>query len=433
MKNKMINLLSYRKVSCFIGFILSVYSLNAQIQQGSFGGYGTVTFYPTSNQDLIDSLKWEEQPPLINQYENKKIKQILYQRSTDRVIIFLTRKQFIETNKESAVSKGIIAEPKLKEKKSIQNNSSVAYTSVKLIDINTDSPLYTGIVNYVQPTGIDSTYTLLNTFGGFKESTVPGQFQITPVTPGEAMLVVHKKDNDKTRFVYHYKVKRSLKDELNPEPEMSIGRLTGTHVEVSLFKQQAQINLPKGYTFKSAVVYFSGTGFMNVFTTTLIGSSLTPAKDFIDVCLPGSVITFDNVKIIDSTGKEIIINGISYVLTDNNSAKISTTDDSMNPIIYPQFPGGANALNAYLSRNLKYDKEYLSMPIKDRACFLNIKVSEDGTPSVINDHFLPKDDFAKKCLALIMDGPKWIPANYNGKNVDILTSQYIDLNARYYQ
>ena len=51
------------------------------------------------------------------------------------------------------------------------------------------------------------------------------------------------------------------------------------------------------FTIVSATVYFSGAGFPNVAQSSIAGNSLAPLSAFISRCGPGSVVTFDNIKV----------------------------------------------------------------------------------------------------------------------------------------
>jgi len=67
------------------------------------------------------------------------------------------------------------------------------------------------------------------------------------------------------------------------------------------------------FSVVSATVYFSGAGFQNVATTTLAGNSLAPLGPFFARCTPGSVVTFDNIKVTGPGGARTI-EGRSFAL-----------------------------------------------------------------------------------------------------------------------
>ena len=64
----------------------------------------------------------------------------------------------------------------------------------------------------------------------------------------------------------------------------------------------------------SATVYFSGTNFKNVETGFITSSSLKPIKDKMQRCDPGTVVVFDNVKVIGPDKKLRTIDGLSLLL-----------------------------------------------------------------------------------------------------------------------
>jgi len=60
------------------------------------------------------------------------------------------------------------------------------------------------------------------------------------------------------------------------------------------------------FSIVSATVYFSGANFPNVVTASLNGNSLAGLSSFISRCGPGSVISFDNVKVSGPDGTRTI-------------------------------------------------------------------------------------------------------------------------------
>lgn len=60
------------------------------------------------------------------------------------------------------------------------------------------------------------------------------------------------------------------------------------------------------YNITGATVYFSGAGFQNVQTAAISSNSLAPIKALMARCIPGSVISFDNVKVSGPDGARTI-------------------------------------------------------------------------------------------------------------------------------
>ncbi len=67
------------------------------------------------------------------------------------------------------------------------------------------------------------------------------------------------------------------------------------------------------FSIMSATVYFSGANFPNVATASITGNSLAGLAPFINRCGPGSVVTFDNIK-VNGPGGPRNIDGKSFAL-----------------------------------------------------------------------------------------------------------------------
>jgi hypothetical protein len=68
------------------------------------------------------------------------------------------------------------------------------------------------------------------------------------------------------------------------------------------------------YSVVSATVYFSGPGFKNVETGFINSNSLQPIRKLMDRCIPGSMVVFDNVKVVGPDKLIRTIAGSSYLL-----------------------------------------------------------------------------------------------------------------------
>lgn len=68
------------------------------------------------------------------------------------------------------------------------------------------------------------------------------------------------------------------------------------------------------YRIVSAVVYFTGTNFKDVVKGTINSSSLQPIKSQMERCVPGSIVIFDEVKVIGPDNKIRIIQGVNLLL-----------------------------------------------------------------------------------------------------------------------
>jgi hypothetical protein len=197
----------------------------------------------------------------------------------------------------------------------------------KWIDIYVDSPVYVGIVNQVKISGIDIDEFSIADVRPFIKTAIKGEFQITGFTPGTVILYLKNKSESKNEYVgyaYHYRVKRLHKDELKEEPELTIGNISGTKISISQLLAQKEIKLTKGFKLITGQLYFSGNGFPNVLTISVLG---IPDKvdSLLKSCKPGSQIVFDNFKVADSSGREFYIAGKVYtVLTDEEASTLES-------------------------------------------------------------------------------------------------------------
>lgn len=91
---------------------------------------------------------------------------------------------------------------------------------------------------------------------------------------------------------------------------------------------------------------------------------------------------------------------------------ISQSDTLLNRS--PQFPGGKDALEAYLKSNLKYPKRAIQMGIEGRVIF-NILISEQGEISRITLFKGIFRDCNEEAFYLIKKMPKWVPGLKDGK------------------
>ena len=68
------------------------------------------------------------------------------------------------------------------------------------------------------------------------------------------------------------------------------------------------------FSVVSAKVYFTGANFRGIEQGTINSSSLKPLKDLMKRCIPGSIVTFDEVKVKGPDNTIRTIPGVSYML-----------------------------------------------------------------------------------------------------------------------
>jgi periplasmic protein TonB len=81
-----------------------------------------------------------------------------------------------------------------------------------------------------------------------------------------------------------------------------------------------------------------------------------------------------------------------------------------------EFPGGAQGWSEYLQKNLRYPKKAIKKNIQGvvRVQFLVDKAGNISEVMALND---PGGGLAEESVRIIANGPKWRPAEQNGKKV----------------
>lgn len=171
---------------------------------------------------------------------------------------------------------------------------------------------YIGVENPVtigSTTGWDKTNVSISG-GGATISSGTAKRIVNVTTPGTATITVTA---DKTSTPFQFRVK-SVPD---PVFKVASGKPRMPSVE---FKNQQfcraeleNFDFDTRFSVISATVYFSGANFPNVATAQLNGNSLTPLSSFLTRCGPGSVVTFDNIKVTGPGGSRTI-DGKSFAL-----------------------------------------------------------------------------------------------------------------------
>jgi gliding motility-associated protein GldM len=134
-------------------------------------------------------------------------------------------------------------------------------------------------------------------------------------TPGTAKISVNA-DGKSSNFDFRVKT--------IPDPIGMVGPSKGGRVQSNVFKAQdflraelLNFDFDAKFNVTGATVYFAGAGFSTgggVQTGTLTSGSLAPIKAKMDLCKPGSTVTFDDLKVVGPDGRTRTIPPISFVL-----------------------------------------------------------------------------------------------------------------------
>jgi gliding motility-associated protein GldM len=195
---------------------------------------------------------------------------------------------------------GTIAKTEPQTIKYTVGQSSSATVSLDKMDV-----FYIGLDNPItvsSPTGMDRTS--VNGTG----CTIKGSGSSRTVnvsSPGTCTITVSPQGS--TPYSHTYRIKKI------PEPNFAVGSGKARMTSVE-FKGQQFCRADMGpdfiydvrYSVVGATVYFSGANFPNVVTASINGNSLASLDAYIKRCGPGSVVTFDNIKVSGPDGTRVI-------------------------------------------------------------------------------------------------------------------------------
>ena len=380
---------------------------NSGGQVGAFSVTGYITYTVESpEKKLLDSLKWQEQAILKKEYAGKRIKQILLQRSTGRVMLFTRGGKGLQMDKATAIQEGLIApDPVIK-------NEKRSYIPASPVDIYIEKPLLVGINNHVSLTMTETTDSIAVYTGSTATYSGTGnEYDITVTVPGHFIFEVLDSETKRTKYLYHFLAKRTAEDDLQTKPAVQLGIISGLTVTPAVLKKQQEINISNGYSLAGATVYFAGTGFKDIVVVDIY-KKLGFAKCYLDLCLPGSVFTFDNVRISDASGKIYTVDGFTIRVIEDSLQMNGPLPDFYELTSYPQFSLGNDLLEFYVKQELVVKKTD-SIPPGSQRVFLILKINTDGSvSSSCEGAFSKLSKLEQKCLAIIQNGPKWIPGKF---------------------
>jgi gliding motility-associated protein GldM len=140
--------------------------------------------------------------------------------------------------------------------------------------------------------------------------------RIVTVTGGTTASITVTANNSSSKFDFRIKT--------IPDPIGMVGASKGGRMPSNAFKAQDFIraellnfDFAARFNVTGATVYFSGAGFANsgsVQTGAITSGSLAPIKSKMDLCKPGSTVTFDDLKVVGPDGRSRTIPPVSFVL-----------------------------------------------------------------------------------------------------------------------
>jgi len=181
-----------------------------------------------------------------------------------------------------------------KESKTFDVKYTVGTPGVSAVMLDKMNVFYIGVDNPVtigSPTGWDKTNVSM-TGGSISTGTAKRIVKVTTI--GKAVITVTA---DGKASPFEFRVKKI------PDPIFKVGDGKVRMPSVTFKNQQfcradlENFDFDLRFTVVSATVYFSGAGFPSVAQSSITGNSLAALSAFMQRCQPGSVVTFDNVKV----------------------------------------------------------------------------------------------------------------------------------------
>ncbi len=173
---------------------------------------------------------------------------------------------------------------------------------------------YIGVPNPISissGTGWDKTKVSMSG-GTLSPSGGPGKYIVKVSAVGKSSITVNA---DGKASTYEFRVKRI------PDPIFMVGPSKGGRIQSVVFKNQQfaradleNFDFDARFSVISATVYFAGANFSNVQTATINGGSLAALNAQLTKCIPGTSVTFDNVKVQGPDGTVRVIQGPGFIL-----------------------------------------------------------------------------------------------------------------------
>ena len=176
--------------------------------------------------------------------------------------------------------------------------AAVMLDKMNVFYIGVDNP-----VSISSGTGWDKTKVSITGPGTIASAGAPGKFTVKVTAVSPASIIV---DADGKKSQFDFRIKRI------PDPIFKVADGKVRMPSVTFKSQQycraelENFDFDTKYSVVSATVYFSGANFPNVATGQINGNSLAPVANLIQRCGPGSVVTFDNVKVTGPDGQRTI-------------------------------------------------------------------------------------------------------------------------------
>jgi|GEM_PF-4589324 len=355
------------------------------------------------------SPRWVKLDPLKNNYRDKKIKKLYLQYFSGEVKLFFKGKDSLTITEDQAIRAGLL---------------SALSTEVPEI-ITVDSPLYVGERILIHIEKQDPHNRLFSITTPIGATSTPDEYEVPYYLPGDLWILETGQDG-KTKRVHKYHIVWPPGTYTEEQPDFFIGKIHSVIADHNLIKAQNELTIPAGYRFREATMYFSGSGFRKNIVCTDTHVSMEAMKKFIDLSLPGTDITIDNVLVIDPKGQKLSLPAKSYKLIDN----LDIRSNYAGLISHPDYPGGTIALLTYILQNLA-DVPAGKFPRGKFYQDFSFIINPDGSVEDLynRDHYA-KDVVGGFCYDVIKNSTGWTPGSYKGKNVRMILNMYFTVEIK---
>jgi gliding motility-associated protein GldM len=201
-----------------------------------------------------------------------------------------------------------------KETKSFNVPYTVGTPGGAAVMLDKMNVFYIGVENPVtisSGTGWDKTHASITSGSLTPAGGGPGKFIVKVSTVGKTTINVNV---DGKNSSYEFRIKRI------PDPILKVGPSSGGRLQSVVFKNQQfcradleNFDFDARFAVVSATIYFSGANFPGVQTATITGGNLGGVTQLAK-CIPGTSVTFDNVKVKGPDGEVRTIPGPGFIL-----------------------------------------------------------------------------------------------------------------------
>lgn len=170
-----------------------------------------------------------------------------------------------------------------------------------------------------------------------------------------------------------------------------------------------------GLGCKSHQKEISGKATMEMETKTMVTDVAVPRGESIfDTVKSTEILLIDDARPIESPKEMVPKEGPQATPQDTSNQEVLQIVEQM-----PEFPGGQNALMAWLQKNLEYPEEAREQGLEGRV-FVQFTVYSTGVCGNFTILKSPSPLLSNAALKTIKKMPKWTPGMQNGKSVNTM-------------